>query len=87
VPIGLEEEGFEEDGRATDMGSNDALMGFGMRFSNLCKSGKILVGCSTVFHDLHGGGRRGGEGRECSFFFTCLIGFWKFPLFQNQCLL
>jgi hypothetical protein len=61
--VSLEEEGSEEAGRETCVGSSSVLIGFGMRFYNLGKAGQRLVECPMVLHNAHGGGMWGGEGR------------------------
>jgi hypothetical protein len=76
----LEEEGSGEAGGATGVGSSGALMGFGMRFPNSGKVGKILVGCPTVVHNVHGGGMHGVEGGRGSFFFHVSCWVVVFPL-------
>ena len=65
---GLEEEVSWEAGGAAGVGSSGVLIGFGMRFLISGKLRKRLVGFPTMFHNAHGGGMRGGEGREGSLF-------------------
>ena len=68
-PFCLDEEGSMVIGATTGVGSNGIVLGSGIRFYNLGKVGKMLVGCLMVVQSAHGCGTQGWEESVGSFLF------------------